>query len=90
VSTSGLKHVCEAYGCLEVIPVGLLMCPTHWAQVPQDLQRKVYKLWHQLRRGRGHVTEEYRAAVEQAREHVGGGRPRRSLRLTESEVDHDN
>lgn len=37
-----MKHRCVANGCKKMLPGRYLMCATHWARVPLDLQRAVY------------------------------------------------
>lgn len=36
-----MLHKCKAVGCDRTIPVELLMCRRHWAQVPWGLRRAV-------------------------------------------------
>lgn len=63
-------RVCPAPRCLEVIPMGLIMCTEHWGLVPADLRRKIYALYHRLRRGDTTAGELFREALEQAVDHV--------------------
>ena len=35
------RRTCALDGCTTAIPVPYLMCPKHWAQVPNHLQRAV-------------------------------------------------
>lgn len=41
-------HECAARGCGEQVPRRLLMCRTHWRQVPADVRASV---WLAYRRG---------------------------------------
>lgn len=41
---------CFVRGCEVFTPRDRLMCPAHWRQVPDDLQRAV---WREYRRGLG-------------------------------------
>lgn len=34
---------CMAPGCLHTVHRGHLMCSEHWAKVPEDIKREVYK-----------------------------------------------
>ncbi len=43
-----MSHVCHAASCTIDIPPRLLMCRVHWALVPQDVQRAV---WREYREG---------------------------------------
>lgn len=40
-------HGCPIPGCsFKQLPVGLMMCYTHWQLVPRPLQRDVYHAWN--------------------------------------------
>lgn len=43
-----MKHVCHAAACSIEVPPRMLMCRAHWALVPQDVQRAV---WREYREG---------------------------------------
>lgn len=57
------RHECPVGECSLLIPYEVLLCRRHWAKVPRDLQRKVYRAW---RRGRGAGTPEHLEAMRQA------------------------
>jgi hypothetical protein len=45
------QKYCYAFGCKAVISAHLLMCRTHWASVPDELQRTVYETHRAWRAG---------------------------------------
>lgn len=57
------RHECPVGACTVLIPYAVLMCRRHWAKVPQDLKRRVYRAW---RRGRGAGTAEHTDAITSA------------------------
>jgi len=38
-----MKHTCHANGCTKPCAPEKLMCSSHWKQVPEHLQKDVYK-----------------------------------------------
>lgn len=60
-------HQCPGPRCEAQIPKTKLMCPEHWVQVPEPLQREVYSAWD---RGRGQGTLRHLRAVRAAVEAV--------------------
>jgi hypothetical protein len=55
------RHECAAFGCRRLVPWDHLMCPPHWAIVPQPLQFAVYAAWNGGKR-----TPQWSAAVDAA------------------------
>lgn len=63
-------HDCPIEGCAATgLPMSILMCKAHWAEVPRDLQRAVYRAWRH-----GGVAE-HAQAREDAIAHVEGREP---------------
>lgn len=60
----GNKKKCFVPECQEQIPIKLLMCPAHWAQVPEDLQNAVHRT--PLQWSRGASPRAYMEAIEKA------------------------
>jgi hypothetical protein len=61
-------HECAVPNCGRRISLEFLMCPGHWAQVPRDLQRKVYTCWQAWRKNFRNVSaaQAHRAAKDAA------------------------
>lgn len=59
-------HRCAAPGCEEQIGNHLLMCRTHWYQVPKPIRDKVFRTY----RNRTSDFGAYMEAVEEAEEAV--------------------
>ncbi|RYX82218.1 hypothetical protein EON83_20360 [bacterium] len=60
-------HRCAACGCNKAISPKYLMCFTHWALVPQDIQRAVWRHYKPgQERGEKQPTIEYMEAVRAA------------------------
>lgn len=57
-----MSHKCHARGCQREIPPRLLMCLTHWRQVPKPLQAAV---WRHYRKGQ-EITKDPSAAYLEA------------------------
>ena len=57
-------HLCHARRCTVPVPPRLLMCRAHWAQVPPDLQRR---LWAAYRPGQERTKSPSREYVAAAR-----------------------
>jgi hypothetical protein len=53
-------HDCPVGGCQHRIPHFLLMCKAHWALVPAEIQRSVYRAWS---RGAGAGTQAHADAM---------------------------
>lgn len=68
-------HRCPVKGCTVMVYETMLMCRTHWPEVPQDLQRAVYRTWRARLRG-GSVSE-HQQACEDAQAAVEGREPER-------------
>lgn len=43
-----MQQVCPARGCELAVDINRICCPTHWAQLPYSVQRKV---WEAVRSG---------------------------------------
>jgi len=56
-------HQCRANGCRERIPLGRLMCRTHWFALPRPLQRAINVTWRNVRRDREAYEDNVREAV---------------------------
>lgn len=59
-------HTCHARGCSTRVPPRLLMCPTHWRQVPRELQRRVWATYVNGQEIRKDPTREYLDAAGDA------------------------
>lgn len=61
-------HKCAVPGCDVLTGRYKLMCPAHWAKVPQPLQNKVWATYHKMTAETGDVEDVvvYRAAVKDA------------------------
>jgi hypothetical protein len=57
------SHECPVDRCTRRVPYVVLMCRRHWAKVPRQLQRNVYRTW---RRGAGAGTPEHARAMSVA------------------------
>lgn len=60
-------HECAARGCGEQVPRRLLMCRTHWRQVPADVRASV---WLAYRRGQEDNGAPSRAYINAATEAI--------------------
>jgi hypothetical protein len=61
-----MQQECPVDGCEKSIPLDKLMCPTHWRQVPRDLQGEVYAAWRRRVRGDDGAMERHQAAKDAA------------------------
>lgn len=57
---------CAANHCLERVERGMLMCREHWFALPPRLRSAIMNAWS------ARNTRAYQAAVEAARDHLGG------------------
>ena len=70
-------HKCPVENCSAMLPTHLLMCRTHWAQVPQPLQRAVYQGWNAQNRSLAAIPgylKARKAAIEAVKQIEGGDR----------------
>lgn len=64
VNQPTMTHECFVTGCYRRIPRDKLMCGRHWAMVPPQYQKAVWRAWRQG------TMREYTEAVGAAREEV--------------------
>lgn len=67
-----MTHTCPGPGCKRRVPSHMLMCRTHWYQVPKPLRNRVYRAWDN---GEGAGTGEHRDACNDAIMAIGGDVP---------------
>lgn len=71
VKTGGPKHKCAVEGCGLVVPIKLLMCPEHWAALPEGIKRAVQRAFRNLELQKSlESVQAYREAVARAREFI--------------------
>ena len=70
-------HDCPITGCDVRVPLSMLMCPTHWREVPRDLQRAVNRAWNARKNARssGKAMRDHMQACEDAVASVEGREP---------------
>jgi hypothetical protein len=70
----GGKHRCPVAGCTLTVPNHQLMCPRHWAQVPEQLKSRVYGTWRARTAApwSRDAYEEHMAAMRAATDAVNG------------------
>lgn len=70
-------HDCPVTGCGTSVPYSMLMCATHWREVPRDLQREVTRAWRERRNARssGKAMRAHLQACEDAVASVEGREP---------------
>ncbi|MEM9149126.1 MAG: hypothetical protein AAGB19_01550 [Cyanobacteria bacterium P01_F01_bin.3] len=56
-------HRCHAKGCSKVVPEKMLMCRKHWAMVPKELQRAVWRHYRHGQEVDKNPSSEYLAAA---------------------------
>lgn len=59
-------HVCHAVGCQVPVMPRMLMCRTHWAAVPPDLQRDVWRTYREGQEVTKDPTTDYIIAARKA------------------------
>jgi hypothetical protein len=64
-----MSHRCPGPDCEAQVPDHMLMCRTHWYQVPRSLRNAVWKAW---RDGAGSGTAEHTQAITLAIRSIGG------------------
>lgn len=62
-------HECPRDGCTRPVDAGKLMCAEDWRQVPEPLQKAVYRAWN---RGQGRGSRAHLAAMVAAIRAVNG------------------
>lgn len=70
------EHSCAATGCRAQIPLKLLMCRPHWAQVPRALKRAVWDSYRPGQELEGEIGANYLRAMMAAIAAVDGLRVR--------------
>jgi hypothetical protein len=60
------QHCCHAVGCLTLVRKSVLMCDAHWAQVPQEVKRRVMSAWFRLASGFRNANKEHAQACKEA------------------------
>ena len=70
VNTKLPTNLCAADGCGLAVPKTLLMCSSHWKQVPAPLQRRVLTTYHALPSRTLATVAAYRLAVDLAKQAV--------------------
>lgn len=63
-------HECAARGCDEQVPRRLLMCRTHWRQVPADVRASVWLAYRRGQEDNGNLSRAYINAATEAIEAV--------------------
>jgi len=62
---------CDAPTCRKFVPVGRLMCPTHWYRVSADTRARVWNAWRaigeKLQGADPDKLQVYLAAVDRAK-----------------------
>ena len=61
-----MAHTCHALRCKTECHPTLLMCPSHWAMVPKDLQRAVYASYRSGQCKDGQPSWEWHRAADNA------------------------
>jgi hypothetical protein len=70
VNTKLPTNLCAVDGCGLAVPKTLLMCNSHWKQVPASLQRGVLTTYHALPSRTLSAVAAYRQAVDLAKQVV--------------------
>lgn len=60
-------HTCHAINCSRQINPKYFMCPKHWAMVPANLQREIWKHYRQGQEVDKQPSEAYRAVTAVAK-----------------------
>lgn len=61
-----MSHTCHVPLCNVPVPPKMLMCLRHWRQVPQTLQREVWRTWRPGQEQDKKPSEEYLTAAHAA------------------------
>ncbi len=64
-----MNHLCPGPDCKRQVGSDMLMCRTHWYQVPRALRNRVWAAW---RNGEGAGSPEHFKAIDAAIKSVGG------------------
>lgn len=70
-------HRCPVHGCPEEVSAEMLMCRTHWRQVPQGVRDRVYGCWRARQRNQPGAVADHLQAIEDATAAVEGREPER-------------
>jgi hypothetical protein len=65
-----IRHACHARNCFIECPPAHLMCARHWAMVPRDLQREVWRWYAPGQENTKRVSPEWLRAARNAIDHV--------------------
>jgi hypothetical protein len=63
-------HECHWPGCQKQVPPAMWGCRTHWARIPADLQRKIWKAYRPGQEKDMRPSEAYLAAAHEVQEWI--------------------